>query len=82
MIEAEDHQGVRIVENTGVDRKFLARLVDALVHGNWVRRQLADQLLKSEQRQMEQFERAGDALQERLRRILRSLIPGPGDALR
>ena len=34
MIEAEHHQRVRIVENARVDRKFLARLVDALVHGD------------------------------------------------
>src|SRR5712671_3724233 len=78
MIEAEHHQGIRIVENARVDGKFLARLVDALVHGNWMSGQLSDQLLKTEQRQVEQFERAGDALQERLRGVLRGLILGPG----
>ena len=53
MIEAEHHQGVRIVENARVDGKFLARLVDALVHGNWMSGQLSNQLLETEQRQVE-----------------------------
>src|SRR3954453_5065059 len=78
MIEAEHHQRVRIVENARVDRKFLTRLVDPLVHRDGMSRQLADQLLKAEQRQMKQFERASDALQERLGSVLRRLIRGPG----
>ena len=64
MIEAEHHQRVRVVENARVDRKFLPRLVDALVHGDRMARQLSNQLLETKQRQMEQLERAGDALQE------------------
>ena len=80
MIEAEHHQRVGIVENAGVDRKLLTRLIDALVHGDWMSRLLADQLLETKQRQMEQFERAGDALQEHLRGVLRGLIRGPGHA--
>ena len=80
MIEAEHHQRVGIVENAGVDRKLLTRLIDALVHGHWMPGQLANQLLETKQRQMEQFERAGDALQEHLCGVLRSLIRGPGHA--
>ena len=63
-----------------VDRKLLPRLVDALVHGDRMSRQLANQLLETKQRQMEQFERAGDALQEHLRGVLGRLIRGPGHA--
>ena len=74
MIEAEHHQRVGVVENAGVDRQLLPRLVDALVHGDGMSRLLADQLLETKQRQMEQFERAGDALQEHLRGVLGRLI--------
>jgi len=42
MIEAEHHQRVRIVENARIDRKFLPRLVDALVHGHGMSRLLSD----------------------------------------
>ena len=66
MIEAEHHQRVRVLEHACVDRQLLPGLVDALIHGDGMSRQLADQLLKPEQRQMEQLERAGDALQEHL----------------
>ena len=78
MIEAEHHQRVRVVENARVDRKLLPRLVDALVDGDWMSGLLADQLLETEQRQVEQLERAADALQEHARRILGRLIGGPG----
>ena len=84
MIEAEHHQRVGVVENARVDRKLLPRLVDALVDGDWMSRQLANQLLETKQRQMEQFERAGDALQEHLRGVLRAshTRARPPDALR
>jgi hypothetical protein len=64
VVEAKHHQRVRIVEDTRVDRQLLTRLIDALVHGHRLPGQLADQLLETEQRQMEQFERTGDALQK------------------
>ena len=64
MVEAEHHQGVRIVEDARVDRELLPRLVDTLVHGDGMSRQLTDQLLEAEQRQMEQFEGPGDPLQK------------------
>ena len=84
MIEAEHHQRVGVVENARVDRKFLPRLVDALVDGDGMSGLLADQLLETKQRQMEQFERAGDALQEHLRGDTRAFHTRarPRDALR
>ena len=80
MIEAEHHQRVRIVENARVDRQLLSRLVDALVDGHGMSRQLSNQLLETQQRQMEQFERAGDALQKHLRGVLGRLVRRPGHA--
>ncbi len=49
MVETEHHQGVGIVENAGVDRQFLTRLIDALVHRHGLPGQLADQLLEPKQ---------------------------------
>ena len=82
MIEAEHHQRVGIVENARVDRKLLPGLVHALVHGDWLSRLLADELLETKQRQMEQFERAGDALQEHLGYSGFHTWARPRDALR
>ena len=67
VIEAEHHQRVRIVEDARVDRQLLSRLVDALVDGHGMSRQFSDQLLETQQRQMEEFEGAGDTLQKHLR---------------
>ena len=72
MIEAEHHQRVGVVEHAGVDRQLLPGLIDALVDGDGMSGQLANQLLETEQRQMEQLERAGDALQEHLSRSTRA----------
>ena len=80
MIEAEHHQRVRIVEHARIDRQFLTGLIDALVHGDGMPRLFPDQLLETKQRQMEEFERAGDALQEHPGRVLECLVGGPGHA--
>ena len=49
MIETEHHQRVGVVENAGVDRQLLTRLIDALVHRHRLPGQLADQLLEPKQ---------------------------------
>src|SRR5205814_4667 len=45
---------------------------------NWHTGQVSTRQLDTEQRQVEHFERAGDALQRRLRRVLTGLIRRPG----
>ena len=76
VIEAEHHQRVRVLEDARVDRQLLSRLVDALVDGHGMSGQLSHQLLETKQRQMEQFEGAGDPLQEHLSRVLGRLVAG------
>ena len=46
VVESEHHQGVGVSQDPFVNRKLVARLVDALKHGDAVARRLTRQLLK------------------------------------
>ena len=69
VIEAEDHQRVSIGEDAFVERETLSGLIDALVNGNRLPRGFPDRVLKPHERQVEQFQRSRDALQEHSLRI-------------
>ena len=64
VIEAEDHECVGVCEDALVDRQSLASLVDALEDGDGLCGGFADELLEAQCREVEEFKRAGDALQE------------------
>ena len=66
MVETEDHQRVGVVENALVNREFLSCLVDALVDGDGMSGDLADEVLKAQQAEMKQFQRSRDSLEEHL----------------
>ena len=73
MVETEHHQRVGVREDALVDRLLEPGLVDALKHGHRMPGHLADGLLESEGRSVEQLERPGDPLQELRRGPLRRL---------
>ena len=77
MVEPEHHQRVGVGQNPLVDRKFVAGLVDALEDGDGVPGGLSRELLEGEGGPVEQLQRAGDALQEVRRVVLRCLVAGP-----
>ena len=66
VIEAEDHECVGVCEDALVDRQSLAGLVDALIDGDGLVSGFADELLEAQSREVEELERAGDALKEHL----------------
>ena len=77
MVEPEHHQRVGVGQDSLVDRKFVAGLVDALEDGDRVPGGLSRQLLEGEGGPVEQLQRACDALQEVRRVVLRCLVAGP-----
>ena len=74
MVEAENHQGIRVRQNPFVYRQLVSGLVDALEHGNRMTGSLTCQLLEGECGAVEELQRARDALEEVHRIPFRSLI--------
>ena len=64
VVEPEHHQGVGVGQDPFVDRELVAGLVDALEDRDRVAGGLAGQFLERQRRAVEQFQGAGDALQE------------------
>src|SRR5215469_17269575 len=67
MIEAEHHERVGVVEDAFVDQQLLPRLIDALINRDRLSGNLPDNALESYEREMEELQRAGDALKEHRR---------------
>ena len=76
LIQAEDHQRVRVREHALVEREPLPGLIDALVDGHGVPRDLARELLEANEGEVEELERPRDALLEHLRGVLERLYTG------
>ncbi len=77
MVEAEHHERVGVGQHAFVDREPVAGLVDALEDGDGVPGGLSRELLEGEGGTVEQLQRAGDALQEVRRVVLRCLVARP-----
>ena len=77
VVQPEDHQGVGVGEDPLVDRQLVAGLVDALEDGDRVAGGFAGQFLESQRRAVEQFQGAGDALQEVRLVVFRCLVARP-----
>ena len=77
VVEPEHHQGVGVGEDPLVDRKLVAGLVDALEHRDRMAGGFAGDFLEGQRRAVEQFQRAGDALEEVRLVVLRRLVARP-----
>jgi hypothetical protein len=86
VVKPEHQQGVGVGKDPFVNRKFVARLVDALEDGDRVAGGFASQVLEGQRRAVEKFQGAGDALEEVRLVVFRCLVarlprvaPGPVD---
>ena len=64
VVQPEHHERVGVGQNPFVNRQLVARLVDALEHGDRMAGGLAGNLLEAERGAVEQLQRTGDPLQE------------------
>src|SRR5215471_21755001 len=77
VVQTKYHQRVRVFEQSLVKQLPLPRLVDPLVNRDRMPRNLTDERLKPQERQMKQLQGAGNPLQEHLFRIFHRLVVGP-----
>src|SRR6478735_2983574 len=80
VIQAEHQQRIRVIEDAFIDGLREPRLVDPLVYGDRMAGHFLCRALKVQRGAMEQFQRAGDTLQEALIGELRFLESRPGYA--
>src|SRR5215211_9350656 len=74
VIEPEHHQRVGIGQHPLIDRKPLSSLIDPLVDDDRLPSHLADNILESYCRQMEELKDAAYSLQEHLLRKFRCFV--------
>ena len=79
VVQPEHHEGVGVGQDLFVDRPPIAGLVDPLEHRHGVAGQLAGQPLERQRGAVEQFQGAGDPLEEVGGTELRRLVDGPRD---
>ncbi len=77
MVEPEHHERVGVSQNPFVNRQLVARLVDALEHGDRVAGCFAGNLLEAERGAVKKLQRAGDPLKELRSTPLRRLVGRP-----
>src|SRR5271166_2064313 len=80
VVESKHHQSVSVGQYPLVDRQPVARLIDALEHGDRMAGDVFGNLLEAESRTVKQLERARDSLEKLRRAPFRLLVGRPGDA--
>ena len=77
VVQPEHQERIGVGQNPFVNRQLVARLVDALEHGDRVAGGFAGNLLEAERGAVEKLQRAGDSLEELRGAPLRRLVGRP-----